>query len=236
VALVVLLLETSTAFRSRFYILVALYIVAFNFSWMDEHTGRYYLLNGLGSSSATTSSVLVVVFAIVGISGWLLRVWGASYIGSSTVHAREMRTDELVTCGPFSYSRNPLYLGSTLMPIGFFPELTLIGFVFLVVGTLLLLLYFISKEEDAMLKKYGDAFNKYRASVPKLFPRFKPFTGSDTWRPNWRDGLSGELPPIFIFATLTPLLSQSSKVVGLAVLGLFIAGLVLRSIIRPRQP
>jgi hypothetical protein len=121
------------------------------------------------------------------------------------------------------------------MPIGFFPELTPTGFVFLVVGTLLLLLYFISKEEDAMLKKYGDAFIKYRASVPKLFPRFKPFPNDSTRRPNWRDGLSGELHQIFIFATLTPLMSQSSKVVGLAVLGLFTAGLVLRSIIRPRQ-
>jgi hypothetical protein len=99
-----------------------------------------------------------------------------------------------------------------------------------------LYLYFISKEEDAMLKTYGDAFNKYRASVPKLFPRFKPFTGVDIRRPNWRDGLAGELPQIFIFATLTPLISQSSEVVGLPVVGLFIAGLILRSIIRPRQP
>ncbi|MGA2238191.1 MAG: isoprenylcysteine carboxylmethyltransferase family protein [Candidatus Bathyarchaeia archaeon] len=147
-----------------------------------------------------------------------------------------MRTDELVTCGPFSYSRNPLYLGSTLMPIGFFPELTPTGFVFLVTATLLLHLYFISKEEDAMLKTYGDAFNKYRASVPRLFPRFKPFTGGDIRRPNWRDGLAGELPRIFIFATLAPLISQSSMVVGLLVVGLFIGGLILRSIIRPRLP
>ena len=235
-ALAVLLLETPTAFRSRLYILVALYIVAFNFAWTGENNSLYYLLNGLGIPSATTFSVLVVLFAIVGISGWLLRVWGGSYIGSKTVDAREVRTDELVTCGPFSYSRNPLYLGSTLMPIGFFPELTPTGFVFLVTATLLLHLYFISKEEDAMLKTYGDAFNKYRASVPKLFPRFKPFTGGDIRRPNWRDGLAGELPRIFIFATLTPLISQSSRVVGLLIVGLFIAGLILRSIIRPHLP
>jgi len=229
-------LDTPTAFRSRLYILVALYIVAFNFAWTGENNSLYYLLNGLGITSVTTFSVLVVVFAIVGISGWLLRVWGSSYIGSKTVHAHEVRTDKLVTCGPFSYSRNPLYLGSTLMPIGFFPELTPIGFVFLVTATLLLHLYFISKEEDAMLKTYGDAFNKYLASIPKLFPTFKPFTGGDIGRPNWRDGLSGELPQIFVFATLTPLISQSSRAVGLAAVGLFIAGLILRSIIRPRLP
>ena len=228
-------METSTAFRSRFYILVFLYFVAFNISWTGEHRSVYYLLNGLGLSSPTTFSVLVAVFAIVGVSGWLLRVWGASYIGSKTVQAPEVRTDQLVTSGPFSYSRNPLYLGSTMMTIGFFPELTPIGFVFLVAGTFLLLLYFISKEEDAMLKTYGDAFNKYRANVPKLFPRFKPFTSGDARRANWRDGLAGELPQIFIFATLTPLISQSSSV-GLTVLVLFIAGLVLRSIIRSRPP
>jgi protein-S-isoprenylcysteine O-methyltransferase Ste14 len=159
--LAVLLLGTPTAFRSRLYIFVALYIVAFNIAWTGENNSLYYLLNGLGISSATTFSVLVVVFAIVGTSGWLLRVWGSSYIGSKTVHAHEVRTDKLVTCGPFSYSRNPLYLGSTLMSIGFFPELTPSGFVFLVTATLLLQLYLISKEEDAMLKTYGDAFNKY---------------------------------------------------------------------------
>ncbi len=126
-------------------------------------------------------------------------------------------------------------LGSTFMPIGFFPELTPTGFVFLVTATLLLHQYFISKEEDAMLKTYGDAFNKYRAAVPRLFPRFKPFTGGDIRRPNWRDGLAGELPQIlFIFATLTPLIAHGSRAVGLALLGLFIAGLILGSIIRPR--
>ena len=81
-ALAVLLLETSTAFRYRLYILVALYIVAFNLAWTGEKDSLYYLLNGLGISSESTFSVLVVVFAIVGISGWLLRVWGASYVGS----------------------------------------------------------------------------------------------------------------------------------------------------------
>ena len=75
-----------------------------------------------------------------------------------------------------------------------------------------------------MLKTYGDAFNKYRAAVPRLFPRFKPFTGGDIRRPNWRDGLAGELPQIFIFATLTPLIAHGSRAVGLALLGLFIAG------------
>jgi hypothetical protein len=75
-ALGVLLLETPIAFRSRLYIIVALYIVAFNFAWTGENNSLYYLLNGLGILSATTFGVLVVVFAIVGISGWLLRVWG----------------------------------------------------------------------------------------------------------------------------------------------------------------
>ena len=214
--------------------MMALYIVAFNLAWTGENNSLHYLLNGLGILSATTFRVLVVMFAVVGISGWFLRVWGASYVGSRTVHARELRTDDLVTCGPFSYSRNPLYLGSTLMPIGFFPELTPTGFVFLVTATFFLHRYFISKEEDAMLKTYGEAFKKYRASVPRLFPGFKRFNDGNSRRPNWRDGLAGELPQIFIFATLTPLIAQGSESVGKALLGLFIAGLILSAIIRPR--
>lgn len=59
-SLAVLLLETPTAFRSRLYIIVALYIVGFNFAWTGENSSLYYLRNGLGIPSATTFNVLVV--------------------------------------------------------------------------------------------------------------------------------------------------------------------------------
>ena len=88
VASAVLLLETSTAFRYALDILVALYIVAFNLAWTGEKDSLYYLLNGLGISSESTFSVLVVVFAIVGISGWLLEFGGLRYVGSKTAACR----------------------------------------------------------------------------------------------------------------------------------------------------
>src|SRR5215831_1478475 len=52
------------------------------------------------------------------LAGEFLRLWGVSIAGSETRTTGPVGGTFLITTGPFSYVRNPLYLGNMLMYIG----------------------------------------------------------------------------------------------------------------------
>jgi len=93
------------------------------------------------------------------------RLWCSLYISGH-------KTKKLVTVGPYSMTRNPLYFFSAIGAIG-------IGFAtetFTVPIALLLLFamtypYVIRAEENKLRDKYGEAFDAYVASTPRFFPR-----------------------------------------------------------------
>ncbi len=97
------------------------------------------------------------------------RLWCAQYIAG-------YKTDVLVTEGPYSICRNPLYFFSFLgaVGVGLCTEcLTL---------TLVILLVFaaiypttIRNEERVLLRHFGEAYAGYTADVPRFFPDIKLF-------------------------------------------------------------
>jgi protein-S-isoprenylcysteine O-methyltransferase Ste14 len=84
---------------------------------------------------------------------------------STTVKPFEEST-ELVTSGVFSITRNPMYLGMTLILLGI---ATMLGSAtaFLVVPLLAVLLdrIFISPEEEMLDETFGQQFRQYRGRV-----------------------------------------------------------------------
>jgi protein-S-isoprenylcysteine O-methyltransferase Ste14 len=75
-------------------------------------------------------------------------------------------TMSIVTAGPYRFTRNPLYLGVTLIYCG----LTLIintwwCFVFLVPVLLLIHVGVVTREERYLEHKFGDSYRQYRARV-----------------------------------------------------------------------
>jgi protein-S-isoprenylcysteine O-methyltransferase Ste14 len=75
-------------------------------------------------------------------------------------------TMSIVTAGPFRFTRNPLYLGVTLLYCG----LTLVsntwwGFVLLVPVLLLIHFGVVAREERYLERKFGDGYREYRARV-----------------------------------------------------------------------
>jgi protein-S-isoprenylcysteine O-methyltransferase Ste14 len=105
--------------------------------------------------------------------GAALRGWGAGHL---------VKNDQLTVTGPYAYMRHPLYAGTLLIAIGF--SAIVGGWV--AVGLLALLLpwffldYFPRKDriESARLERlYGDSYARYRAEVPALLPRLKPWRG-----------------------------------------------------------
>ena len=92
--------------------------------------------------------------AAVALAGEAMRVWAAGHLEKGR---------EVTTSGPYAFTRHPLYLGSTLIGIGF-----AIGSASWVVGALvaayfgLTLTAAIRTEEAHLTEKFGPAYPDYR--------------------------------------------------------------------------
>lgn len=105
---------------------------------------------------------------LICISG---RTWCALYIGGR-------KTSELVTIGPYSVSRNPLYSFSIIGAIGTGAQLGGVS-VAILAGTFAWLVHtmVVLQEERLLLAAHGDTFRRYLADVPRFLPRLS----------RWRD-------------------------------------------------
>lgn len=84
------------------------------------------------------------------------------------------KNEQLATAGPYAYTRNPLYLGSLILSIGF----ALISRSWWIVAGIVLLFFAIYlpviRAEEAFLRERFPQFEDYAREVPRLFPRLTP--------------------------------------------------------------
>ena len=117
-----------------------------------------------------------LIFGILFIFlGEFIRVCSVSYAGGET---RTMNVGGSAVCksGPYSYIRNPLYVGNMFLYVG----LTLIaGSPNIFIVTLITFTFFfiqysliISLEEEALEKKFGEEYVNYKNEVPSIIPKF----------------------------------------------------------------
>jgi protein-S-isoprenylcysteine O-methyltransferase Ste14 len=111
----------------------------------------------------------LVVGAIISALGLALRAWAAGHI---------RKNDSLAVSGPYAFTRNPLYLGSFLVGLGFTVtasrwELALL-FAVLFGG-----IYFpVMRVESATLERlFGENYRQYASEVPLFLPRLVPYQG-----------------------------------------------------------
>ncbi len=114
---------------------------------------------------AQPKPVLLSTGAAVALLGLLLRAWSAAHL---------RKNQQLATHGPYAYTRNPLYLGSAMMGLGFAVAggSWILGAAFVVffVGV-----YWpvIRREEEFLRRQFGEAYERYAAAVPLFFPRLR---------------------------------------------------------------
>ena len=88
------------------------------------------------------------------------------------------RQSRLATGGPYAHVRHPQYIGFVLVMAGFLIQwptlLTLVMFPILV--AMYVRLSFV--EEREARKEFGEAYDRYAASVPAFFPRLSALIGS----------------------------------------------------------
>jgi protein-S-isoprenylcysteine O-methyltransferase Ste14 len=115
-----------------------------------------------GSLVDTLVPAAGLVLLLVAAGG---RIWASAYVVGR-------KNDVLVTEGPYSLVRNPLYFFSLLGFAG-----TGLAFGSLALGALLVLIFFathwpsIRREEKALERLFGEAYGEYRARVPRFLPR-----------------------------------------------------------------
>ncbi len=97
----------------------------------------------------------------VSIVGEILRTWASGYIHKDEVLARD---------GPYSFVRNPLYLGSFFVGLGISITGGWLWVVIFIIFFLVVYTNLILYEEEKLEKIFGNEFNEYKKSVPRLFP------------------------------------------------------------------
>jgi protein-S-isoprenylcysteine O-methyltransferase Ste14 len=111
---------------------------------------------------------------LVGIASFG-RMWCSLYIAGR-------KDSELVTEGPYSICRNPLYFFSLVgaLGIGFATETLLVPLLILVAYSLYYPLV-IKKEEIKLAGLHGAEFEGYRQKVPRFIPKFSLFHESKAY-------------------------------------------------------
>jgi protein-S-isoprenylcysteine O-methyltransferase Ste14 len=108
----------------------------------------------------------------VALLGLGLRAWAAGHIRKNSA---------LATSGPYAYTRNPLYLGSFLLGLGFTIAAgqPLLGLLFV---ALFLGIYLpVMRVEAATLSQlFVDDYKRYARAVPLFFPRLMPYRDAKT--------------------------------------------------------
>jgi protein-S-isoprenylcysteine O-methyltransferase Ste14 len=110
----------------------------------------------------------LIVICILG------RTWCSLYIGGR-------KNSELAQTGPYSISRNPLYLFSIIGAIGVGAQ---VGSIVIAVATglvaWLVLLMTTLREEAALTVNFGPAYRDYMARVPRFMPRLSQWKDTET--------------------------------------------------------
>ena len=102
----------------------------------------------------------------VALCGATLRALAAGVIRKDAV---------LTTVGPYAWTRNPLYLGSSLLSLGFaVMSGSWIALALLILPSAIVYPSVIRKEEAHLSSLFPGEFENYRARVPRFFPRFRP--------------------------------------------------------------
>ena len=132
--------------------------------WDIDHEMIQFFLNITG--------ILLVGIASLG------RMWCSLYIAG-------YKDNTLITKGPYSICRNPLYLFSMIGALGIscFTETFTFPLVFMMVFSIYY--PFVIKREEKRLKRiFGAEFDLYLKKVPVFFPRFSTFEEPDTYPVN----------------------------------------------------
>ncbi len=132
--------------------------------WMRWRVRVGYPIAAIYWVLARPTARSIAIAGIIAAVGLLIR-------GSSSGHLRKDR--QLAVSGPYAHTRNPLYLGSSLLALGFAIGGRSWWGGLLVAAYFGIFYYAVMRNEEADLReRFGAAYREYAARVPLFFPGF----------------------------------------------------------------
>jgi protein-S-isoprenylcysteine O-methyltransferase Ste14 len=124
-------------------------------------------------------------FAFAVVYFWLARpTWRSLALGAVSIipglviralasgHVR--KNEALATSGPYAYTRNPLYLGSLLVAIGFAVAARSWWVAAVLVAMFFAIYVPVIRSEEAFLRERFPEFQEYANEVPRMIPKMTP--------------------------------------------------------------
>jgi protein-S-isoprenylcysteine O-methyltransferase Ste14 len=110
----------------------------------------------------------IVGLILIGL-GEAWRIWGTGHL---------QKNEELTVTGPYAYVKNPLYVGSILIAVGFCILADTVYFLALI--TLMFCFHYIpykkKMEGDRLRRIFGAQYEDYDEKVPDYLPRWTPYS------------------------------------------------------------
>jgi protein-S-isoprenylcysteine O-methyltransferase Ste14 len=116
-----------------------------------------------------------VVGAVITVLGEALRLWAAGHL---------RKNKQLTTTGPYSYVKNPLYIGTLLITIGYSAMAR--NIYIMICGFVWFFIYYApykkKQENEKLISSFGQPWVEYDKAVPDYLPRITPYPGRGTNR------------------------------------------------------
>ncbi len=103
----------------------------------------------------------------IALIGLAIRAWASGHIRKASV---------LAVSGPYAYTRNPLYLGSLILGVGFSVAAG-VWWLAIIFSVLFIGIYLpvMRVEIEDIRRIFGEDYDVYERNVPLLIPRFLPW-------------------------------------------------------------
>jgi len=129
---------------------------------------------------AAPSAGSLALGAVLIIPGLLLRGLASGYV---------QKNEALTTGGPYAHTRNPLYLGSFVLALGFALSGRNVWVGAAMVAVFLAVYLPVIRAEESYLQHQFSEFADYARQVPRLLPRLTPWArreGGFSWTLYWK--------------------------------------------------
>jgi protein-S-isoprenylcysteine O-methyltransferase Ste14 len=151
-----------------------------------------------------------ILSAVLVLLGLGIRALADGFAGRHT-RTEAIEAPRLSTGGPYSFVRNPIYVGSMVIGLGMVGLLA--SWIALIPYLAVFAVFYfavIPAEEQFLKRTFGRQYEEYCQNVPRMRPRLTPWPGSEKtafdWKPalgEWRVALA--IVAILVFFTLTSL-------------------------------
>ena len=109
--------------------------------------------------------------AVLTLLGEWLRLWAAGHL---------RKNKQLTTTGPYSYVKNPLYIGTLLVTVGY--SAMAVNIWIMLAGFVWFFIYYApykkKQENEKLVYSFGRPWVEYDKAVPDYLPRLSPYPGS----------------------------------------------------------